>query len=73
MISAADLDAVAPDQPVWLAQTTEHYGVANSVALRMAGISRDTPDPPGGTIDRDAAGNPTGVLKEAAQTDASFR
>ncbi len=67
MIDAADLDPVAPDRPVWLAQTTEHYGVVNSVALRMAGIGRDTPDPPGGTIDRDAAGNPTGVLKEAAQ------
>ncbi len=47
-------------------QTSGHYGVANSEALRIAGITRGTPDPPGGTIDRDAHGNPTGILKEAA-------
>ena len=63
-IQASDLDAVA--QPVWLAHTMGHYGVANSLALDMAGITADTPDPPGGTIDRDAAGQPTGVLKESA-------
>ncbi|MYE35051.1 MAG: amidohydrolase family protein, partial [Gemmatimonadales bacterium] len=65
-IYASDLDAVAAGQPVWLAHTMGHYGVANSLALDMAGITADTPDPPGGTIDRDAAGQPTGVLKESA-------
>ena len=44
-----------------------HYGVANSRALEIAGITRATADPPGGTINRDAEGNPTGVLKESAQ------
>ncbi|HET7294873.1 MAG TPA: amidohydrolase [Vicinamibacteria bacterium] len=66
-IRAADLDAVAPDRPVWLSHTMGHYGVANSVALERAGITAATPDPPGGTIDRDADGRPTGVLKESAQ------
>ena len=65
-ITAADLDRVAPDNPVWLNHTTSHYGVANSYALRLAKISRETKDPPAGTIDRDAAGLPTGVLKERA-------
>ncbi len=66
-ITARDLDAVVPDRPVWLSHTMGHYGAANSAALRLARIDRDTPDPPGGTIDRDADGNPTGVLKETAQ------
>jgi predicted amidohydrolase YtcJ len=65
-INAADLDRVAPENPVWLMHTTGHYGVANSYALRLAGISRDSKDPPAGTIDRDASGSPTGVLKERA-------
>ena len=65
-ITAADLDKVAPNNPVWLTQTTGHYGVANSYALKMAEIRKDAKDPPAGTIDRDADGNPTGVLKEAA-------
>jgi hypothetical protein len=67
-ITAADLDATAPDNPVWLQQATGHYGVANSYALKIAGITRTTRDPPAGTIDRDAKGNPTGVLKESART-----
>jgi predicted amidohydrolase YtcJ len=65
-IIAADLDKVAPDNPVWLTHTTGHYGVANSYALRLAKISAETKDPTGGTIDRDASGHPTGVLKEIA-------
>jgi predicted amidohydrolase YtcJ len=65
-ITAADLDKVAPDNPVWLTHTTGHYGVANSYALRLAKISADTKDPKGGTIDRDSSGRPTGVLKEIA-------
>jgi predicted amidohydrolase YtcJ len=63
---AADLDKVSPDNPVWLMHTTGHYGVANSAALRLAKIAADTPNPVAGTIDRHAAGNPTGVLKESA-------
>ncbi len=66
-ITAADLDTAAPDNAVYLTHTTGHYGVANSYALKMAGVTKDTKDPPAGTIDRDAKGNPTGVLKEAAQ------
>ena len=66
-VTAADLDKVSPVNPVWLTQTTNHYGVANTVALKLAGITRDTKDPPAGTIDRDSRGNPTGVLKESAQ------
>lgn len=67
LITARDIDAASPDHPVYLTQTTGHYGVANSAALRLAGITKDTKDPPAGTIDRDAQGNPTGVLKEGAQ------
>jgi predicted amidohydrolase YtcJ len=63
---AADLDRVSPDNPVWLMHTTGHYGVANSAALRLAKIGAGTPNPTAGTIDRDAKGMPTGVLKEAA-------
>jgi predicted amidohydrolase YtcJ len=65
-VYASDLDKVAPNNPVWLMHTTGHYGVANSQALKLANITRATKDPPAGTIDRDSAGNPTGVLKEAA-------
>jgi predicted amidohydrolase YtcJ len=63
-VTAADLDSVAPNNPVWLIHTTGHYGVANSAALKLAGITAATPDPKSGTIDRDSHGNPTGVLKE---------
>ena len=65
-IHAADLDDVAPANPVWLVHTTGHYGVANSQALRTANITKATADPPASTIDRDISGVPTGVLKEAA-------
>jgi predicted amidohydrolase YtcJ len=65
-ITAADLDKVSPENPVWLLHTTGHYGAANSAALRLAKISKETKDPTGGTIDRDASGNPSGVLKEIA-------
>lgn len=65
-ILAADIDPVSAGHPVWLTHTTGHYGVANSAALKLAGITRDTPDPAGGTIDRGPDGAPTGVLKESA-------
>lgn len=65
-ITAADLDAVAPNNPVWLTHTTGHYGAANTYALKIAEITAKTADPPAGTIDRDAKGAPTGVMKESA-------
>ncbi len=65
-LTAADLDPVSPNNPVYLVQTTGHYAVANSYVMRLAGIGRATPPPPAGTIDRDQQGNPTGVLKESA-------
>ena len=63
-VTAVDLDAVAPNNPVWLIHTTGHYGVANSLALKLAHITAGTADPTAGTVDRDPHGNPTGVLKE---------
>ena len=66
VLTAADLDAASPDNPVVLTQTTGHYVVANSAALRMAGLTKDTRDPPGGTIDRNPDGTPTGLLRENA-------
>src|SRR5690348_1753777 len=59
-----DLDAVTGDHPAFFERVDGHIAVANSAALRAAGITRDTPDPPGGKIDRDAAGEPTGIVRE---------
>lgn len=67
-VLASDLDPVSPDNPVWLTHTMGHYGVANNKALELAGVTKDTTDPPGGTIDRSPDGTPTGVLKEKAQS-----
>ncbi len=64
--SAQDLDAAAPNHPVFLTAKSLHAGWANSAALQRAGISRATPDPSGGRIERDAAGDPTGILFESA-------
>jgi predicted amidohydrolase YtcJ len=62
-----DLDRAAPDRPVFLTRVCGHIMSVNSRALELAGITRDTPDPSGGTIDRDpASGEPTGVLRETA-------
>lgn len=61
-----DLDPVSPEHPVVITRACGHIGVANSRALALAGIDRSTPDPEGGTIDRDASGEPTGVVREAA-------
>jgi predicted amidohydrolase YtcJ len=60
------IDAVTPDTPVFVSRYDGHMGLANSVALRLAGITAKTADPPGGTVVRDAQGNPTGALKDAA-------
>ena len=62
----AELDAAAGDHPVALINVTGHYLAANSAALALAHIDRTTRDPPAGTIDRDAQGAPTGLLREAA-------
>ncbi len=64
----ADLDDVAPAYPVILWRSDMHLAVVNSRALREAGITGDTPDPPQGVIDRDESGQPTGVLRERAIT-----
>ncbi len=64
----ATLDAVAPDHPVALWSKDGHVLWVNSRALALAGVTRDTPDPEGATIVRDASGEPTGVLKEYGAT-----
>ncbi len=64
---AADLDAITTDHPVFLRRKCGHAGWANSQALALAGITTDTPNPPGGEIVRDpATGQPTGILLERA-------
>ncbi len=62
----AELDAVVPDRPVFLTSKDGHSGWVNSKALELAGITRDTPDPVRGRIDRDANGEPIGSLQETA-------
>lgn len=62
-----DLDKGSGDLPVFLVRSCEHIRCVNSKALEIAGITRDTPDPQGGEIERDENGEPTGVLKENAR------
>mgnify|MGYP000751901757 FL=1 len=64
--TAADIDRVVADRPVWLRRIDGHAGWANSKMLEIAGIDRDTPDPVGGKILRDADGNATGVIIDTA-------
>jgi predicted amidohydrolase YtcJ len=64
--TAAELDAVVNDRPVLLHRVDGHASWVNTKALEMAGITRETPDPAGGKIERDASGRPTGVLVDAA-------
>jgi predicted amidohydrolase YtcJ len=64
--TATDLDEVLPDRPVLLYRYCGHVAVANTRALAIAGIGADTPDPDGGSYDRDETGRPTGVLRETA-------
>jgi predicted amidohydrolase YtcJ len=61
------IDPTTPDMPVWVNRYDGHESLANSVALKLAGITAKTTDPAGGEIVRDAQGNPTGILKDAAQ------
>ncbi len=63
------VDAVTGDHPIFLVRYDEHAALANSLALKLAGVTRDTPDPVGGVIARDpATGEPTGIFKDAAQS-----
>jgi len=66
--TAADLDAVVPDRPVFLPNRDHHGAWVNSAALALAGIDRHTPDPADGRFERDADGAPTGTLHEGAMT-----
>jgi predicted amidohydrolase YtcJ len=62
------IDAATPDNPVWVNRLDGHMALANSQALRLAGVTKETKDPPGGVIVRDAnTGEPTGILKDAAE------
>jgi len=65
-ITRHDLDRVSPDHPVYLVHVSGHLAVANSAALKLAHIVKDTQDPQGGVIERDQSGEPTGVLKDTA-------
>src|SRR2546425_1269457 len=60
------IDPVTPGTPIFASRYDGHMSLANSVALRLAGITTKTPDPPGGVIVRDAQGNPTGAVKDFA-------
>src|SRR5699024_4999178 len=63
---AVDLDRVSHDRPVWIQHASGHGYAVNHVALRHADITASTATPDGGRIDRDAAGNPTGVVFDTA-------
>jgi predicted amidohydrolase YtcJ len=65
-ITRKDLDAAAPDNPVYLEHVSGHLIAVNSAALKLAGITRDSADPTGGVIEKDSAGEPTGILKDTA-------
>ncbi len=64
--TARDIDDVVPDRPVLLYRYCGHIAVANSEAMRLAGIDAQIADPPGGSFDRDGRGRPNGILRETA-------
>lgn len=77
--TAALIDAVTPDNPVFINRLDGHMALANSLAMKLAGVDKNTKDVAGGLIVRDANGNPTGIFKDSAQwyidriiPDASF-
>ena len=70
--SAADIDAVVRDRPVWLRRIDGHAGWANSAALDIAGIDDDTPDPIGGKIVRNSSGKATGILIDKARRELGY-
>jgi predicted amidohydrolase YtcJ len=61
-----DLDRASTEHPIVISHSSGHLSVCNSLALKLAGIDKDTKDPPGGQFERDRAGEPTGLLKERA-------
>jgi len=65
--TAEDIDKVVSDRPVWLSRVDGHAGWGNTMAMRLAGVSRDTPDPQGGKIITDSRGYATGVFIDAAE------
>jgi predicted amidohydrolase YtcJ len=67
-----DIDPITQGHPCILERVDGHIALANSAALTAAGITSDTPDPAGAKIDRDASGNPTGILRETAATNLVF-
>ena len=62
-----ELDSVSPENPLYIQRRDGHNGVANSLALEIAGINKHTPDPPHGKIERNEQGEPTGLLRESAK------
>ena len=62
-----DLDRVSTTHPVYISHSSGHVAACNSYALTLAGVTSETPDPPGGRFDRDDGGRPTGVLRESAK------
>ena len=65
--TAAMIDAATPNNPVFINRLDGHMGLANSLAMGLAGVDRSTADPVGGLIVRDAAGNATGIFKDTAE------
>lgn len=68
----ADLDAAAPDNPVILHREGGHSGAANSLALKLAKLTRDSPDPANGVLERDAAGELNGIIRERTDLVSSL-
>lgn len=68
-----DLDAVSTTHPMIFSRVDGHVAIANSLALQIAGITRDTKDPAAGKIERDSSGEPTGMLEEDAAMSLVFR
>ena len=64
-LTRQEIDSAAPNNPVYL-RTVGHFSMANTLALAKAGVDKNTPDPGGGSFERDASGEPTGVLVETA-------
>ncbi len=62
------IDSIAPNNPVWISRLDGHMGLANSLAMAAGKVTRATPDVPGGTIVREANGDPSGIFKDNAQS-----
>jgi predicted amidohydrolase YtcJ len=64
----ATIDDVTPDNPVFISRTDAHTMLANTLAMRLAGVDRDTTEPSGGVVERDVNGAPNGIFKDAANS-----